>query len=238
MPKFTPPNPENPLGVAFFSRPAAVVAKALLGCIICRRFEAADGSIAFIRAVIVETEAYTDPQDQASHARNSLRTARNEPMWMQPCTAYVYFTYGMHYCLNVSCLRAGHPAAVLLRAARVIEGHSLVRAARAIGRSTNSKASSKPLADVALLRGPACLCKGLGVDGAWSGRDLLAAGGGLWLEPGQTPRSADIKKGPRVGLGKAAADKKPGNTDWIREPLRFWIKDEACVSGPLGRHQV
>ncbi len=238
MPTLTPTNPPNLLGVAFLSRPASIVAKALLGCIICRQLKLANGSTAFIRAVIVETEAYTGPQDQASHARNGLRTARNEPMWMNPGTAYVYFTYGMHYCLNVSCLRAGHPAAVLLRAARVIEGHSLVRAARTLGRASPSSANNKPLPDAALLRGPACLCKGLGVDGAWSGRDLLAAGGGLWLEPGKMPRSADIKKGPRVGLGKAAADKKPGNTDWIREPLRFWINDEACVSGPLRRHQV
>lgn len=228
----------NPLSAAFFSRPASVVAKALLGCIICRRVEAADGSIAVIRAVIVETEAYTGPEDQASHARNGRRTARNEPMWMQPGTAYVYFTYGMHFCLNVSCLQANHPAAVLLRAARVIEGHEWVRAARSLARNPLSKFTTKSLADAALLRGPACLCKGLGVTGAWSGRDLLAAGGNLWLEQGQTPRSSDIKTGPRIGLGKAAADKKPGNADWIKKHLRFWIACEACVSGPLGRHRV
>lgn len=235
MSSLTPP---IPLSAAFFSRPAAAVAKALLGCIICRRIKSADGSLAIIRAVIVETEAYTGPQDQASHARNGLRTPRNEPMWMPPGTAYVYFTYGMHFCLNISCLRAGHPAAVLLRAARVTEGHDLVRAARSLGRSLLNKSSTKPLPDAALLRGPACLCKGLGVDGAWSGRDLLAVGGNLWLEPGQTPRSSHIKNGPRIGLGKAAADKKQGKTDWINQPLRFWIFDEACVSGPLGRHQV
>lgn len=202
---------------SFFARPAAVVARALLGTDLCCRHRG--GTV--LRARIVETEAYTGPEDQASHARNGTRTVRNEPMWMVPGTAYVYFTYGMHHCFNVACLREGHPAAVLIRAARVLDGEAVIRSLRGGGQA-------RLLPAEALLRGPACLCKGLGIGPELSGRDLCDPGGLVWFEPAAGQRRPRIGKSPRVGLG----DKNADRALWNAKPLRFFIEDERCVSGP------
>ena len=202
---------------SFFARPAAVVARALLGTDLCCRHRG--GTV--LRARIVETEAYTGPEDQASHARNGTRTVRNEPMWMVPGTAYVYFTYGMHHCFNVACLREGHPAAVLIRTARVLDGEAVIRSLRGGGQA-------RLLPAEALLRGPACLCKGLGIGPELSGRDLCDPGGLVWFEPAAGQRRPRIGKSPRVGLG----DKNADRALWNAKPLRFFIEDERCVSGP------
>ena len=90
---------------AFFERSAVLVAKDLIGCYLCT----VDG-----RLMIIETEAYEGLEDKASHASRG-KTARNEVMFGDPGIWYVYFTYGMHYMLNIVCGANGHPAAVLIR---------------------------------------------------------------------------------------------------------------------------
>jgi DNA-3-methyladenine glycosylase len=97
--------------VRFYRRDTLVVARDLLGRVLCRRLD--DGTV--LRGRIVEVEAYDGPRDRASHAFRG-KTQRNAPMFEAGGVAYVYFIYGMHHCLNVVTGAAGYPAAVLLRA--------------------------------------------------------------------------------------------------------------------------
>jgi len=148
------------LGRAFFSRPAPVVARALLGQVLVRQ----DGGVRRT-ARIVEAEAYHGPEDRASHARAGP-TPRAAIMWGPPGVAYVYLIYGTSFCLNVVTGEPGEPSAVLLRAAEPLTGclHST--------------------------RGPGNLCRALGVTRARHDGLDLTAGDELWLTPGAGPRWA------------------------------------------------
>ena len=106
------------LGRRFYSTDSATLAQALIGRVLVRALE--DGTR--LAGVIVETEAYLGVEDRAAHAFGGRRTARNESMYGPPGTAYVYFTYGMHFCFNVVCGRRDEPVAVLIRALQPIEG--------------------------------------------------------------------------------------------------------------------
>src|SRR5688572_18570601 len=114
-----------PLPRSFYERDAVRLARALLGRTLVHATE--DGVVA---ARIVETEAYRGPTDRAAHTFGGRRTPRNEVMWGPAGHAYVYFVYGMHFCLNAVAAGEGIPEAVLLRAAEPIEGHALARARR------------------------------------------------------------------------------------------------------------
>jgi DNA-3-methyladenine glycosylase len=151
---------------------------------------------------ITEVEAYDGPGDPGSHAANG-RTPRNAVMFGPPGRLYVYFTYGMHHCCNVTVAPAGSASAVLLRAGEVIDGHDVARSRR--GRST----------DRDLARGPARLCQALGIDLAHNGVDLGT--GPVTLVRGESPEL--VRTGPRVGLRKAAD-----------RPWRFWADGEPTVS--------
>ena len=139
----------RPLGRRFFTRPTLDLARALLGTWLCREI---DGEVR--RGRIVEVEAYTD--DAASHARARRRTPRNAIMFGRAGHAYVYFTYGMHHCVNVVAERDGEPGAVLIRGLDAIAGAN----------------------------GPGRLCRVLAIDRALDGIDLTA-GEGLWIEAGR-----------------------------------------------------
>jgi DNA-3-methyladenine glycosylase len=130
-------------------------------------------------------------------------------MFGRPGHAYVYFTYGMHWCVNVVCEPAGHAAAVLLRAGEVLEGVSLARTRRPTARD-----------DRQLARGPANLARCLALTGSDSGRDLAAGRSSLWLSAGQAVRSDLIRAGPRVGVRQGA-----------QEHRRYWRADDRSVSG-------
>lgn len=142
-------------------------------------------------ARIVETEAYRE-DDPASHTYGR-RTVRVEPMFGVAGTAYVYRSYGVHWCLNVAAEERGVGAAVLLRAAVVLSGHALVRERRPTAR-----------ADRDLLRGPGNLCRGLAIDApAHDGTDLLDRSADLYLaDDGWRPDG--YVAGPRVGVRLAA----------------------------------
>jgi DNA-3-methyladenine glycosylase len=154
---------------------------------------------------IVEVEAYIGPDDPACHAYGHRRTARTETLYGPPGTAYVYFTYGMHWCLNAVTESAGFPAAVLIRALEPLEGLEIMRERRATDN------------DRVLCKGPARLCEALGVTGALDGASLQR--GALRILDGPAPRRGDIVKGPRIGITQA-----------IEWPLRFYLKSSPWVS--------
>jgi DNA-3-methyladenine glycosylase len=190
----------------FFERPSVQVAPDLLGCVLAHKTAA---GVVAVR--LVEVEAYAGEADPASHAFRG-RTARNGVMFGPPGHAYVYFTYGMHFCVNLVCQPAGHASAVLLRAGRVIEGVPLARARR-------SAAARQPR-DVDLARGPARLCEALGIDRSHDGADVTGPSSPLRVYAAPAPvRAADIGRGPRVGISRAAD-----------VPWRFWITGEPSVS--------
>jgi DNA-3-methyladenine glycosylase len=140
--------------------------------------------------------------------------------------AYVYFTYGMHFCVNVVCMPAGTASAVLLRAGRVIAGEDLARRRRA-ARGLVSQDGQRPAAGSArdLARGPARLCQALGIDRALDGADLCGPASPLRLRGSGTDATARseeeplIRTGPRVGVREGAD-----------VPWRFWLDGEPTVS--------
>ena len=196
----------------FFARPSVQVAPDLLGCVL--EHQAAAGLVA---VELTEVEAYAGQADPASHAYRG-KTARNAVMFGPPGHAYLYFTYGMHFCVNLVCLCDGTASAVLLRAGRVIAGEELARARR------TRSASVVPPRDLA--RGPARLCQALDIDRSLDGADVCVPGSPLRVRwegagPGTTARSAERKvcTGPRVGVAAAA-----------EVPWRFWVEGEPTVS--------
>lgn len=190
-----------PLPRAFYDRPTLAVARELLGKLLLRR--TAEGVVG---GVIVETEAYVSAIDPSAHGFRG-QTPRNRSMFGGPGRAYVYRSYGIHYCLNVVTEGEGVAAAALIRALRPLVGLELMRSRR-----------GERIADRDLARGPGRLCQALALTTADDGADLL--GPALWLAeaPGQAS-ALRIAATPRVGISQAA--------DW---PWRFVVVGDAYVS--------
>jgi DNA-3-methyladenine glycosylase len=215
-----------PVRRSLFAGPVLDVAPKLLGMVL--RSTTDEGTVA-VR--LTEVEAYDGPNDPGSHAYRG-ETPRNAVMFGPPGFLYVYFTYGMHYCMNVVVGPEGRPSAVLLRAGEIIEGLDLARARR--GRPDTQKVvfnqaragvragsvvkrpNGNPDRDLA--RGPARLCVALGIGRDGNGADLLAKDSPIQLLPGPG-FDGEPSTGPRVGLREAA--------DWA---WRFWIPGDPSVS--------
>jgi DNA-3-methyladenine glycosylase len=185
------------------------VARDLLGCLLVHRFPQGDVAA----GIIVEVEAYCGPRDLACHSAGGRRTARSEVMFGPPGYAYVYFTYGMHHCFNVVTRRAGVAEAVLIRAARPVEGISRMRALRGVGAS---------VADFRLARGPGNLCRAFAIDRSLNGADLVDSP--LTLHRLERFAGSEIRRTPRIGIDYAGA--------YVSKPWRFYIRGEPAVSGP------
>ncbi|GIG58961.1 putative 3-methyladenine DNA glycosylase [Longispora fulva] len=168
-----------------------------------------------VRLRLTEVEAYGGVgEDPASHAFRG-RTPRNAVMFGPPGHAYVYFVYGMHWCLNVVCGPEDQASAVLLRAGEVISGVDTARSRRSVTRT----AGAAPVRDRDLARGPARLTSALGVDGTADGTHLLDGSGPVLLTPPPTPVPAGlVATGPRVGVV---------DEDF---PWRYWLTDAPSVS--------
>jgi len=185
------PRPE-PLPVSFYARSPDRVARDLLGCRLVRRLD--DGTVAAGR--IVETEAYFGPDDPASHA--CTRTPRSEIMYGPPGVAYVYFTYGMHHCLNAVTGEEGEGSAVLLRALEPLEDLEGM-AGRRGSAARDEEGAPVP---TALCSGPAKLTRALAIDRDLNGVSLQ--GPELWIVAAEDPVSEDeIQVTPRIGIRRA-----------------------------------
>jgi DNA-3-methyladenine glycosylase len=156
---------------------------------------------------LTEVEAYAGESDPGSHAFRG-RTPRTEVMFGPPGHAYIYFTYGMHWCMNIVCGDDGVASAALVRAGEVIEGLD-------IARSRRPRSNDRDLA-----RGPARLTQALAIDGSYGGADLFDRSSPVRLTLGPGVDPALVRRGPRVGVGGAGA-----STPW-----RFWLADEPTVS--------
>ena len=172
----------RPLPRSFYRRPVVAVARAVLGRLLVH-----DGPGGRVAGRIVEVEAYGDGKDPASHARAG-RTPRNASMFGPAGHAYVYFTYGMHHCLNLVTGEEGRAAAVLVRALEPALGIERVRERRGVAAQA-----------LRLMSGPGCVTLALGLTRADDGADLTR--GPLWIS--DLPRRLSgfrIAAGPRIGI--------------------------------------
>ena len=190
------------------------MAPALIGKRLVRRLD--DGTT--LSGVIVEVEAYIGVMDRASHAFGGRRTARNEAMYSRPGTSYVYFTYGMHYCVNVVCAAESVPEAVLIRALEPdLESLAVMR--------RNRQVEPERL----LCSGPGRLCQALGINRGLNGIDLCTSDE-LWLESVRSS-ARPVVRSPRIGIASAGA--------WARRLLRWSDRESPHVSKPVdGKRSV
>ncbi len=184
----------------FFARDPVAVARDLLGRVLF--YKTPDGLLA---GRIVETEAYTGEADAASHAFRG-RTARNAVMFGSAGHAYVYFTYGMHYCLNVTAEIPGTAGAVLLRALEPLAGMDLMRA-----RGDHDPESR-------LLSGPGKIGRAFGLTLEDNGLDFTR--GPLGIAAGRPPSSSRVAVSRRIGISRA-----------VELPYRFSVIGSRSVSG-------
>jgi DNA-3-methyladenine glycosylase len=191
--------PRTSFDAGWLLAPVADVARALLGA---RLVSDVDGERT--SGVIVETEAYLGPDDAASHAATrSGVTDRNRVMFGPPGRAYVYRSYGVHWCMNVVVGVEGRAGAVLLRGLEPLEGTATM--ARRRGRSGQ------------LASGPGRLCQALGITKALYAHDLRHPP--LQLLPGWPVPDPSVAVSARIGITRA-----------IDRPLRFFVRGSAGVS--------
>ena len=184
----------------FYNQPTVELARALLGCRMVRML---DGRR--LEGRIVETEAYHQNGDEAAHSFRG-QTPRNRVMFGPPGNLYVYFIYGMHFCMNVVSEREGEGAAVLIRALEPLAGIEVMQSLR-----------GPKIKGAELTNGPAKACRAFGLEREHDGLGLK--GPELWLEPDDDPHNRVILCGPRIGISKS-----------VDLPWRFFLKDNPYVS--------
>jgi DNA-3-methyladenine glycosylase len=182
---------------SFFGRSVHDVAPALIGATLIRRG---------VGGIIVEVEAY-DQSEPAAHSFGGL-TPRNAVMFGPPGYAYVYRSYGIHWCLNFVCEPEGSAGAVLIRALQPVQGLALMRRRRGVA------------AERLLCSGPGRLCEALGVTGADNGQPLEPPA----FELRAAPRRPAIAVGPRIGISKA-----------VELPWRYGLEGSPFLSKPFRR---
>ena len=200
----------TPLSRQFFDRDPRKVSRELLGKVLVRGAGEMAGRI-------VETEAYLGFADAAAHA-TAGKTLRNAVLWGPPGHVYVYFIYGNHFCLNVSCLPEGEAGGVLFRALEPVAGLNEMARNRGIEPPLNARSLRL------LTSGPGRLCEAMAITRAKDNSgDMCSRKSALWIgDDGYRP--AKIITTPRVGITKSA-----------EAPLRFFIAGNEFVSGPKGR---
>jgi DNA-3-methyladenine glycosylase len=193
----------------WYARDVHAVARDLLGSYLTSRSPEGDVTVR-----LTEVEAYAGSQDPGSHAFRG-RTQRNAVMFAEPGRLYVYRHLGLHHCVNVVAEPTGRAAAVLLRAAEVVDGVDLARDRREAVGVVDSERQ--------LARGPARLAVCLGLDLRANGADLTEAGGAVVLHRHESPVLPALASGPRVGVSGSGGDP-------ARFPWRYWLTGERTVS--------
>ena len=190
----------------FYEREIIKVAKELLGKVLVH--ESAPGTTA---GRIVETEAYRGPEDRAAHSYGGRRTGRNEVMFGRKGVSYVYFIYGMYYCLNVTAGDVPEkPEAVLIRALEPVEGQDIM--ARRRGTAGGKSAD--------LTNGPGKLCMAMDISLAQNKKDLTAPP--LYIKNAPSALRENIGETTRIGVDYAG--------EWKNKPWRFYLKGNKFVS--------
>lgn len=201
------------LGRSFFARPADELARMLIGALVVRVLD--DGSRLVGR--IVETEAYMGIADQGCHSFAGRRTPRVESMYGPAGTAYIYFTYGMHFCFNVVAGEVDEPVAVLIRALEPVEGVETMQRRRGGDR-----------ADAELCRGPACICMAFALDRALNGVDMVRDERLYIAFDALSAARRSLHRTARIGLRSAGK--------WADARLRWLVRGNPCVSKPPPGH--
>lgn len=194
---------------SFFNRDPRLVARELLGQLIVRR-----EGLQTLAGRIVEVEAYLGAGDLAAHAAAG-HTARNAVLWGPPGHAYVYFIYGVHYCLNISCLPAGEAGCILIRALEPVDGiRAMAKARELVDLDLTAVRDLRKLAS-----GPGRLCEALGITRPRdNGKDMVASASDLQVM-NDGFHVDKIAVTPRIGITKSA-----------EMPLRYVIAGNHFVS--------
>ena len=192
----------------FFARSPLEVGPALLGAVLRR-----DSPEGHVTVRLTEVEAYCGPVDPGSHAYRG-KTPRTAPMFGAPGRLYVYFTYGMHWCMNLVAHEEGKVGAVLLRAAEILEGHDVVLQRR-------GKESMTPK----IASGPANLAQSLGLNGEYSGLTLSEAG--IALTP--SSQKQDVLSSGRVGVSGVGGDP-------VAFPWRYYLQHNSVSAYRPGKN--
>jgi len=190
----------------FYERDVLIVSKDLLGKILVH--ESNEGTTA---GKIIETETYCGPEDQAAHSSGGRRTARNEVMFGQKGCAYVYFIYGLYFCVNVTAGDVpGKPEAVLIRALEPVEGEDIMGKRRGAlqGKAVN------------LTNGPSKLCMAMGISKALNKTNLTTLP--LYIKDAPPVPQENIVETTRIGVDYAG--------EWRSKPWRVYVKGNRFVS--------
>ncbi len=184
----------KPLTRAFFNRKTEEVAKNLLGKYLVRKTSKGD-----MIGKIIEVEAYLGPNDKACHCYNYKKTEKTSVMYMQPGTIYVYYIYGMYFCLNVITEPEGMPCAVFIRQLYPIEGIDLMKENRNVKIGKNYKN---------LLDGPSKLCMAMDITKKeFNGKDSCSSHSKLFFSQGMEVNKENILSNKRIGIDYAKEDK-------------------------------
>jgi len=193
---------QHRLSRSFYERPTLTVARDLLG----QRLVKIEPDGERLAGLICETEAYVGTDDDGCHAKAG-RTQRNQSMWGRAGVCYVYFTYGMHWMLNLVTEQEGFPAAVLLRCVHPQEGINRIQERRA-GQARQHWTD-----------GPAKLCQAFGIEGKHDGLDICLPDSKIFVEAADRVDDRCVTIGPRVGLNHVAEP-------WKSMPWRFLITSD------------
>lgn len=195
---------------SFFRRDTQKVARDILGSILVRK--AGDS---YLKAKIVETEAYLGTKDKAAHVYEDKKTDRNKVVYEKAGLVYIYLCYGIHWQLNFTTGKEDEPECILIRALEPIAGEKVML------KNREEKSSAAKINEAQITNGPGKLCQALNLDRSFYGEDSIESDR-LWLEKGDSIPEAKIKSSPRIGIDYAE--------EYAQKPWRYFVEGNRHVS--------